>query len=60
MLNTEQIKKYSIRTVKINNKTGKKYEQEVGKIIHNDGSIYLDLYMFPDTKFRIVEDIINE
>jgi hypothetical protein len=55
----KEIKTYSIRTAKFNIKTGKKYEQEIGKIIHNDGSIYLDLYMFPDTKFRIVEDIIN-
>lgn len=49
---------YSIRTVRFNNATSKKYEEEVGKLVEDIelGRLWLNLYMFPDTKFLVKKD----
>ncbi len=55
------MKNYSIRTTRVNARSGKFYDQEVGKIsLHDDGRLYLSLYMFPETLFKCVKEVKHD
>lgn len=48
------MKTFSIQTKQVNN--GRSYAKEVGKLVEDDGRLYLDLYMYPNTRFYVKED----
>lgn len=59
----EKRKTFSIQAVKTSK--GRPYHQEIGKldeVEQEDGRVfkYLNLYMFPDTKFKIKEDVVEK
>jgi len=54
------MKIYGIQTFTENSVNGKKYHQEIGTMrINEDGRVFINLFMYPETKFVVKEKIFE-